>query len=324
MRHQLLFPLGAGIGSALFFLSPAIISVAGVILVYFAPLPIAITGFALGYTAASIAAAVSALSVGFVLIAVGGLPGLFTVILITMYMPILLIIYLGLKQYTASDGTHYWYPTGDILNWLTIFGLIVFLVVATILGASELGFKGTTEAVLASGIDLLSANQNNLKQPITAQLNALIPMVAQTLPSTVINTWMIFLPVLNCVLAQKIVLAKGKNLRATPRYSNIQLPIWLLPVGGFAVLLAFFSGELAFWGLNMFLIVSVPFFFIGLSVVHSISAAWPGRRLILSGTYMFLVLMHWPALILVTLGVAEFWLRLRSKKNTQSTNKGNE
>jgi len=324
MRRELLFPLGAGICSALLFLSPAIISVAGVILVYFAPLPVAMTGFALGYSAASIAAAVSALSVGFILITVGGLPGLFTVILITMYMPILLIIYLGLKQTSASEGTLSWYPAGGVLNWLTILGLIFFLVVAAILAASDLGFKGTTEAVLVSGIELFSTNQSNLNQPVTAQLKALVPSVAQTLPSTVINTWMIFLPVLNCVLAQRIISAQGNNLRPTPQYKNIEIPIWLLPVGGFAVVLAFFSGEIAFWGLNIFLIVSVPFFFIGLSVMHSISAAWPGRRVLLSGIYLFLVLMHWPALILVTLGVMEHWLRLRGKMNTQSTNKGNE
>ena len=86
MRRELLFPLGAGISSALLFLSPAVISLAAVILVYFAPLPLAITGFTLGYTAASIAAAVSALSVGYVLIFVGGLPGLFTVILVSLNM----------------------------------------------------------------------------------------------------------------------------------------------------------------------------------------------------------------------------------------------
>ncbi len=324
MRRELLFPLGAGMSSALLFLSPAIISVAGVIFVYFAPLPVAMTGFALGYTSASIAAAISALSVGFVLIAVGELPGLFTVILITMYMPVLLIVYMGLKQYTGSDGTLFWYPVGGILNWLTILGLFFFLTVAAILAATDLGFKGTTEAVLASGIDLLSAKQNSLEQPISAHLKALIPAVAQTLPSTVINTWMIFLPVLNCIVAQRIVSAQGKNLRPTPQYKHIQLPVWLMPVGAGAVFLAFLNGEIAFWGLNIFLIVSVPFFFIGLSVMHSISAAWAARRLILTGVYLFLVLMHWPALILVALGVAEYWLRLRSKMNTQSTNKGNE
>ncbi|MEE2661758.1 MAG: DUF2232 domain-containing protein [Pseudomonadota bacterium] len=324
MRRELLFPLGAGVSSALLFLSPAVISLAGAVLVYFAPLPLAMTGFALGYTAASIAAAVSALSVGYVLIFVGGLPGLFTVVLVTMYVPVLLIVFLGLKRYTASDGTLSWYPAGNILNWLTILGLIFFLTVGAILAASGMGFKGTTEGVLGSGIDLLSTKQNSVEQPITVQLKALIPAVAQTLPSTVINTWMVFLPVLNCIVAQRLVLAQGKNLRPTPEYKQIQIPIWLLPLGCFAVFLAFFSGEIAFWGLNIFLIVSVPFFFIGLSVMHSISAAWPGRAVILTGIYLFLVLMHWPALILVTLGAAEYWLRLRRKMNTQSKNKGNE
>jgi hypothetical protein len=72
------------------------------------------------------------------------------------------------------------------------------------------------------------------------------------------------------------------------------------------------------------LIASIPFFFIGLAVLHSISAAWPGRPLALAGVYLFLILALWPAAFVAVLGVLEFWLRLRDRAKARRSNKGNE
>lgn len=323
-RGKLLFTLSAGICSALFFLSPTLISVAGIILVYFAPLPIAITGLTLGVSAASIAAAVSALSVGFVLISAGGLPGMFTVLLITIYLPVMLIIYLALRHNTDQSGVIAWYPINDILSRLTCTGLFLFLIVAFILLVTASGFRESIEAMLLSGIKVFSAKQANFEPVIANQLEAIVPIVAKTLPSTIINTWMIFLPVLNCVIAQKIALAQGRNIRPNPSYQNISVSVWLLPLGVVAAFLAALDGEIGFWGLNIFMIVSVPFFFIGLAVLHSISASWPGRPIILTSVYLFLVLLYWPAIIIVALGALEHWLRLRERMNTRSKNRGND
>ena len=72
------------------------------------------------------------------------------------------------------------------------------------------------------------------------------------------------------------------------------------------------------------LIASIPFFFIGLAVLHNISLAWPGRFIWLTGIYLFLILALWPAVVIAALGVLEFWLRLRDRAKARRTNKGNK
>ena len=66
-------------------------------------------------------------------------------------------------------------------------------------------------------------------------------------------------------------------------------------------------------GVNAMMIAGIPFFFIGLAVLHSISAAWPARPLILSGGYLFAALLLWPVAAISLLGVGEIWLRLRER-----------
>ena len=78
------------------------------------------------------------------------------------------------------------------------------------------------------------------------------------------------------------------------------------------------------FGFNIMLIASIPFFFIGLAVLHSISAAWPGRSLALAGVYLLLIIALWPAAFVAMLGVLELWLRLRDRAKARRTNKGNK
>ena len=149
-------------------------------------------------------------------------------------------------------------------------------------------------------------------------------MIAKTVPSTIINTWMIILPILNCILAHRMVSAHGKSIRPRPRYRELNVSNWLLLGVGSGALLTILNGELEFLGLNLLLIASIPFFFIGLAVLHSISAAWPGRPILLTGIYITLVLAHWPAVILVAAGVLEHWLRLRDRMKSTLTQKGDD
>jgi hypothetical protein len=72
------------------------------------------------------------------------------------------------------------------------------------------------------------------------------------------------------------------------------------------------------------LIATIPFFFIGLAVLHSISAAWPGRPILLAGVYLLLILLLWPAAIIALLGMTEYWLRIRQRMHARRSNKGNQ
>jgi hypothetical protein len=130
--------------------------------------------------------------------------------------------------------------------------------------------------------------------------------------------------VVNGVMAQKFLTASGKNLRPIPAYSEIEVPTWPAAVVIFGALVAIFGGNAGFFGINVMLIGTIPFFFIGLAVLHSISAAWPGRLFLLIGAYLLLVLLVWPAAIIALLGLIEHWVRLRERMHARRSNKGNE
>ena len=92
-------------------------------------------------------------------------------------------------------------------------------------------------------------------------------------------------------------------------YHNRWLEIgWSIPV-----LAAFLSGQIGDFGRNAAVILALPFFLMGLSVIHAASNRWPGRIFFLLGIYLFLFAAGWPAAIVVALGVFEPWTQLRTR-----------
>lgn len=312
MRSALLIPLGAGIAAAVLHLSVTLGSPGSFLLAYFAQAPIAATGLALGFMPAAVAAAFAAIIVAL------GAPGVGTLSLfvLTSALPVLLVVYFALQNRNDDQGNLIWYPAGRLLSWLTLLGIAAFGIAFLVFLQSDAGMHGTVEGYLRS----LFVGVENVE---TARIDEFISTMARIFPAAATASW-ILMNIINCVMAQRFLAAANKNIRPNPSYREIDVPPWLLGIVIFGAILLFIGGEPGFFGLNIMLIGSVPFFFIGLAVLHSISAAWPGRPFLLVGVYLFLILAHWPAAIVVALGALEHWLRLRDRMNTQRPNKGNE
>ena len=183
---------------------------------------------------------------------------------------------------------------------------------------AENGVRGATETYLRN---VLGALRN--VQAGAAAVDQLITTMAAIFPAVAAASWLLMI-VVNGVMAQKFLTASGKNLRPIPAYSEIEAPIWPAAVVIFGALVAIFGENSGFFGINVMLIGTIPFFFIGLAVLHSISASWPGRLFLLVGAYLFLVLLVWPAAIIALLGLIEHWVRLRERMHARRSNKGNE
>ena len=69
--------------------------------------------------------------------------------------------------------------------------------------------------------------------------------------------------------------------------------------------------ELEFFGQNITLILAVPFFFLGLAVVHKLACHFAFPRMLLTAFYMALILSGWIAMVVVAAGIAEQWFGLR-------------
>jgi stage V sporulation protein SpoVS len=318
MQRAQLIPLGAGVVAALLHLSVTLGSPGAFMLAYFAQAPIVATGLALGCMPAAVAAAIAA-----VLVALGS-PGVgaLSLFVLTSALPVLIIVYFAIQNRIrdgeGEDGSVEWYPVGRLLGWLTVLALVAFVAAYLVFLGAENGVRGATETYLRN---VLGALRN--VQADTAAVDQLITTMAAIFPAVAAASWLLMI-VVNGVMAQKFLTASGKNLRPIPAYSEIEVPIWPAAVVIFGALVAIFGGNEGFFGINIMLIGTIPFFFIGLAVLHSISAAWPGRLFLLVGAYLFLVLLVWPAAIIALLGLIEHWVRLRERMHARRSNKGNE
>lgn len=318
MQRAQLIPLGAGVVAALLHLSVTLGSPGAFMLAYFAQAPIVATGLALGFMPAAVAAAIAA-----VLVALGS-PGVgaLSLFVLTSALPVLIIVYFAIQKHIrdgeGEDGSVEWYPVGRLLGWLTFLALVAFVAAYLVFLGAENGVRGATETYLRN---VLGALRN--VQADAAAVDQLITTMAAIFPAVAAASWLLMI-VVNGVMAQKFLTASGKNLRPIPAYSEIEVPIWPAAVVIFGALVAIFGGNAGFFGINVMLIGTIPFFFIGLAVLHSISAAWPGRLFLLVGAYLFLVLLVWPAAIIALLGLIEHWVRLRERMHARRSNKGNE
>ena len=318
MQRAQLIPLGAGVVAALLHLSVTLGSPGAFMLAYFAQAPIVATGLALGFMPAAVAAAIAA-----VLVALGS-PGVgaLSFFVLTSALPVLIIVYFAIQNRIrdgeGEDGSVEWYPVGRLLGWLTVLALVAFVAAYLVFLGAENGVRGATETYLRN---VLGALRN--VQADAAAVDQLITTMAAIFPAVAAASWLLMI-VVNGVMAQKFLTASGKNLRPIPAYSEIEVPIWPAAVVIFGALVAIFGGNAGFFGINVMLIGTIPFFFIGLAVLHSISAAWPGRLFLLVGAYLFLVLLVWPAAIIALLGLIEHWVRLRERMHARRSNKGNE
>ncbi len=318
MQRAQLIPLGAGVVAALLHLSVTLGSPGAFMLAYFAQAPIVATGLALGFMPAAVAAAIAA-----VLVALGS-PGVgaLSLFVLTSALPVLIIVYFAIQNRIrdgeGEDGSVEWYPVGRLLGWLTVLALVAFVAAYLVFLGAENGVRGATETYLRN---VLGALRN--VQADAAAVDQLITTMAAIFPAVAAASWLLMI-VVNGVMAQKFLTASGKNLRPIPAYSEIEVPIWPAAVVIFGALVAIFGGNAGFFGINVMLIGTIPFFFIGLAVLHSISAAWPGRLFLLVGAYLFLVLLVWPAAIIALLGLIEHWVRLRERMHARRSNKGNE
>ncbi|MCG8509099.1 MAG: YybS family protein, partial [Rhodospirillales bacterium] len=100
----------------------------------------------------------------------------------------------------------------------------------------------------------------------------------------------------------------------TPRLKDFILPDWIswLLVGS-AALALLGSGDAAYLGRNLVVIMAVPFFVLGLVVVHTASKRASAAKFLLVVFYVVLFLLAWALPAVAVLGLIEQWVGIRSR-----------
>lgn len=310
MQKAFLIAIGAGALSAI--ASVAIISgmPLGILLVYLAPLPLMVSGLALGVPAATVAGGsgiVVAVIVGGAL--AGGIYG------VLHALPAWLVVRQALINRTDEAGNRRWFPEGHIIASLSVLALSILAGFGLIYiygqGGDQVGAQvgGTIEASITAALNQsLSALIPTLGDVERADAVAIL---AAYLPGTVGSSWVAML-IINALLAQNILVRAKKNIRPPLDTSGLDVPNWvswaLVLAAGFALL---GTGDIGYIARNSTMILATPFFFLGLAVAHFMAkrTTFPGTTLV--AVYAAMLITRWALLGVTGLGVIEQWVGIR-------------
>jgi len=316
----LLFALIGGIASA-------ILSIGS-----FGSAPVLAIGLSLGSALAGISAGVAALLV------LANFNSLSTIFYIAgTGLPALLVVRQALiSQPGTARNTLDWYPPGQILAWLTAYGILILGCVAVYFAFSSNELETVSRMFLRemfgqivdqSGAKFPSdTDRTVVKKILEAAANRLAPLLAGFL----ISVYLLLL-IVNAAITQGILNQAGFSRRPSPSYVTMELPRWLSGALAGAAIVAILPGAIGVLGQNAVLILLIPFLLLGLTVIHTLSRRTPNPRMVLVAVYFALFLsialinLSLPILaLLVLLGIAEQWTSLRRRLAGPGANQEDE
>jgi hypothetical protein len=300
MSKDMLTAIGAGAISG--YASIAFLSgMPGALLaVYLAPLPLLLVGLDHGIKVVTVAS-IS----GIVIASIAGnmfSGGLFTLI---HAFPAWVIVRQALLKYTVpGTENEEWYPAGAILCILSVFGAGL-LMVAVIWSQGEVG---GLQGLIRSYLDQVFTHVMPMDEAVRGDL---VQLMTPLFPGYMGTSWVVMAAV-NASIAMAILTRVQHTERPKTKLANLVLPDWMswfIVAAASVALLG--QGELEFFGRNLALILAVPFFFLGLAVVHNLACHVVFPRILLTAFYMALLLSGWIAMMVIATGIAEQWFGLR-------------
>ena len=303
MSKNVLIAIAGGLLTALLYLSTETGNPATLIFAYFTLLPLFMVGLAKGLAAAAIS--------GTVAVVVTGVAAKFTgaaMFALAYAVPAVVMVRMALLNRQTPEGTAEWYPAGRIMSWLTAYGAAALITFAVTAGDSPAGMEATFREGIETSLEGLAGGEDGTGPA------AIAAQVAPHFPALIITSWLVMVAI-NGSLAQRFLRRLGWNLRPSPRMSAFELPHWMAIALAISVLawLAGGQGAPGFIGWNLTLVFSVPYFFMGLTVIHTLSRPWPARTPALVIFYLFLIIFRWPVALVAALGLVEQWAGLRQR-----------
>jgi hypothetical protein len=291
--------IACGAGGACLYLAATLGTPGGVVLVYMTQLPLFLAGLWLGTGAAALAGLTGAL----LLFTASDLKGAAIFAAINA-VPVALLVRQALLARAGSDGAVVWYPPGLLTAWLTALGLAGIAAAVLLFGGPD-GLQSALKSVVAEIIDRLAPNS----APDRDEAASLLAMV---IPGIVAASWMIML-VASAALAQGVLVRFGANWRPSPDLAGLGLPLWVPVALGLVAAAVVFGGAPRYVGINMLILLSVPFCLAGLAVLHAAVRHMSHPAIALVGFYMLAALFGWPLVAVAILGLLESGLGLRRR-----------
>jgi hypothetical protein len=299
MPHPIALAVLAGLASSALFLSVLTGFPGVVLLAYFVQLPLLLVGLTLGLTGSVIAAASGLL--------VNGLIAGFATALVyalVQIVPTLVVVRQALLS-RQDGGQIEWFPPGLLLAQLTALAAGAILVAFVVFLNQPGGLEGAIEGFVTSALQEFGA----LPEGVAPEFGGWIFVF----PGLMATSWLVMI-VINAVLAQALAVKIGWNRRPSPDIIALELPWWLWPAIGLAVFLSLLGETgFGFLGRSLLMVLVVPYVFLGLAVLHALARKWAYPGLALAALYGSIVVLGWPLLVVLLLGLVEDWAGLRRR-----------
>ena len=303
MSRFWLLAIGGGAVSVLIY-SLAAIAPGGLFFAYFTALPLYLVGFSLGLNAAATAGVAATIGVWF---PGGGVTAM--VFLAVTTAPTILLVRQALLSRNDDQGNPAWYPAGHIVFILCVLGALIYSVVALWLAFLPDGFEGSVRKFAEGMADML------LSQSAADFRDLFVAKIAPVLPGFAVSSWLI-MTMINAALAQGVLVRFQRNIRPSPDIVSMDLPYWFPLAGATAAATAaglLLPGSIGYYGVNLAIILFIPFFFVGLAVVHTLCRNKPVGIILLILFYGMLIIFDRLIIVVAALGLIEQWVGLRRR-----------
>lgn len=303
MSRDNLIAVGGGLLCALLLFSMNTATPGAGLLAFLSQLPLFLVGLSLGWIPAVIACVVALAA-----IAMGTSLASAALVAVSSIGPVLMLVNRALQSRPGPRaGAVEWYPPGLMLAWLTGYVLVMFAVAALVLSGTHGGIENAVRASLETMLSRLSTHAPD------PAMQERIGAVVRYFPALFAFTCVTML-VVNAVLAQGVLSQLKRNLRPSPRFTGLELPRWMTVALAVALVASLLPGRIGTMGQNASMILALPFFFLGLAVIHALSYRVRARNALLIAVYIILLILFDRAAIVVAgLGVIEHWVLLRQR-----------
>ena len=311
MSQIILISLGAGAASALLFAAVSSGSLLAVGLFYLAPLPILLAGMAWSHIAGAAAAAFAAIAMGVLLGPWFGFS-----YLIGVGLPAAILAYLALlaRPEPTTPGGLDWYPAGRLVLAAAIIAALTVTLIIPAFGfdfeSYQTGLRSAIERVfrvqlgLQAGAPLRMPNGSDPARLIDLLVSVLPPMAALLMMLTnLANLW----------IAARIARSSGRLKRPWPDISAMTLPTATSIALAVALALSFLSGMVALVAAILSATLFMAYAFVGLAVLHSITAGLPVRGFIIGAVWALVLVLGWPLVLAAILGLVDSAIGLRGR-----------
>lgn len=312
MIANIAIAIAAGCASALMYASVISRVRVSLALLYLAPLPLMVaaigwgplTGAIGGIAAASGIALLFGLPYAIAYVIMAALPAWWLGHLIMLGRPVASAATAGNGAAPAAPAME-WYPTGRLLLWIAGFGFLTTMTALLPLGTDAAEIAATMRDGLLAALKARGVESSPDMDRVVSLLVAAVPafMVMGVMKMLTVNLW----------LAGKIAATSGRLNRTWPDIRGTTLPPMTMVALCVALAFSFSGGLLALVAQVASSALLMAYALTGFAVLHTVTLASPGRAVWLGITYVIMLALIWPVIVMVILGLADAMFGFRER-----------